>query len=148
MEVYYRKTLKELARQPGMLGTIFLKAKNEITDPAKLRRLPASGNGQLQNQLAHLAPPKAAPRRRPRRRRLTNSTRRCQLSVGSRKTHPKKTSLSDRPILLTFRTPVTRMQSSCSLWLTIDTTQIGNQRHDTQCPGDGSRNMAAWPFVL
>lgn len=39
LEAHYRKTLEELAKQSGMLGTIFLKAKNEITDPAKLRRL-------------------------------------------------------------------------------------------------------------
>lgn len=39
LEVHYRKTLEALAKEPGMLGTIFLKAKNEITDPAKLRRL-------------------------------------------------------------------------------------------------------------
>ena len=39
LESHYRKTLEELAKKGGMLGTIFLKAKNEITDPAKLRRL-------------------------------------------------------------------------------------------------------------
>ena len=39
LEQHYRKTLEELGKQKGMLGTIFLKAKNEITDPAKLRRL-------------------------------------------------------------------------------------------------------------
>ena len=39
LEAHYRHILEELGKQPGMLGTIFLKAKNEITDPAKLRRL-------------------------------------------------------------------------------------------------------------
>jgi len=39
LEVHYRKTLEELGKKKGMLGAIFLKAKNEITDPAKLRRL-------------------------------------------------------------------------------------------------------------
>jgi type I restriction enzyme M protein len=39
LEQHYRKTLEELGKTKGMLGTIFLKAKNEITDPAKLRRL-------------------------------------------------------------------------------------------------------------
>jgi len=39
LETHYRKTLEELGRHKGMLGVIFLKAKNEITDPAKLRRL-------------------------------------------------------------------------------------------------------------
>ena len=39
LETHYRETLEELAKKKGMLGTIFLKAKNEITDPAKLRRL-------------------------------------------------------------------------------------------------------------
>ena len=39
LEAQYRRTLEELGRQPGLLGVIFRKAKNEITDPAKLRRL-------------------------------------------------------------------------------------------------------------
>ena len=39
LEAHYRRTLEELGKQPGMLGAIYLKAKNEITDPAKLRRL-------------------------------------------------------------------------------------------------------------
>ncbi len=39
LEAHYRKTLEELAKKSGMLGTIYRKAKNEITDPAKLRRL-------------------------------------------------------------------------------------------------------------
>lgn len=39
LEAHYRTCLEELGKKPGLLGTIFLKAKNEITDPAKLRRL-------------------------------------------------------------------------------------------------------------
>lgn len=39
LEVQYRKTLENLARQPGMLGSIFRKAQNKVQDPAKLRRL-------------------------------------------------------------------------------------------------------------
>jgi type I restriction enzyme M protein len=35
----YTKILDKLARQSGMVGTIFLKAQNEIQDPAKLKRL-------------------------------------------------------------------------------------------------------------
>jgi len=39
LEVHYRKTLENLGKQGGMLGTIFRKAQNKIQDPAKLRRL-------------------------------------------------------------------------------------------------------------
>ncbi|MFN0084122.1 MAG: N-6 DNA methylase, partial [Blastocatellia bacterium] len=39
LEIQYRHTLENLARQPGMLGTIFRKSQNKIQDPAKLRRL-------------------------------------------------------------------------------------------------------------
>ncbi len=39
LEAHYRKTLEEMARQPGMLGLIFRKAQNKIQDPAKLRQL-------------------------------------------------------------------------------------------------------------
>lgn len=39
LEVHYRHVLEQLGRQPGMLGAIFLKARPEIQDPAKLRRL-------------------------------------------------------------------------------------------------------------
>jgi type I restriction enzyme M protein len=35
----YTQILDKLARRPGMMGTIFLKAQNEIQDPAKLKRL-------------------------------------------------------------------------------------------------------------
>jgi type I restriction enzyme M protein len=39
LESHYRQTLEELGKKGGMLGVIFRKARNEITDPAKLRRL-------------------------------------------------------------------------------------------------------------
>jgi type I restriction enzyme M protein len=39
LEVHYRKTLEALGKQKGVLGVIFAKAKNEVRDPAKLRRL-------------------------------------------------------------------------------------------------------------
>lgn len=35
----YGKLLEKLSRQPGIIGAIFLKAQNEIQDPAKLKRL-------------------------------------------------------------------------------------------------------------
>jgi type I restriction enzyme M protein len=41
LEIHYRKTLGNLGKQGGMLGTIFRKAQNKIQDPAKLRRLVA-----------------------------------------------------------------------------------------------------------
>ena len=39
LEVHYRHVLEELGKKPGMLGEIFKKARPEIQDPAKLRRL-------------------------------------------------------------------------------------------------------------
>ena len=39
LEVHYRKILTSLAKEPGMLGTIFRKSQNKIQDPAKLKRL-------------------------------------------------------------------------------------------------------------
>ena len=39
LEEHYRKTLRELGQQDGMLGLIFRKAQNKIQDPAKLRQL-------------------------------------------------------------------------------------------------------------
>lgn len=35
----YGKLLEKLSKQPGIIGAIFLKAQNEIQDPAKLKRL-------------------------------------------------------------------------------------------------------------
>ena len=39
LEIHYRHTLEELGKRTGLLGVIFRKARNEIQDPAKLRRL-------------------------------------------------------------------------------------------------------------
>jgi len=39
LELQYTKMLVGLAREPGVVGTIFRKAQNRIQDPAKLRRL-------------------------------------------------------------------------------------------------------------
>jgi len=39
LEVHYRRSLEQLARERGALGVIFRKAQNKIQDPAKLRRL-------------------------------------------------------------------------------------------------------------
>ena len=39
LEEQYRKTLRHLAQQKGMLGLIFRKSQNKIQDPAKLRQL-------------------------------------------------------------------------------------------------------------
>jgi len=39
LETQYNALLRELGRQPGLLGLIFRKAQNRIQDPAKLRRL-------------------------------------------------------------------------------------------------------------
>jgi len=39
LEVQYSQTLRELAKQPGLLNVIFAKSQNKITDPAKLERL-------------------------------------------------------------------------------------------------------------
>src|SRR5438105_2529391 len=39
LEAHYRHLLEELGKEQGMLGIIFRKAQNKVTDPAKLRRL-------------------------------------------------------------------------------------------------------------
>ncbi len=39
LEVHYRHILEELGRKPGMLGEIFKKARQDIQNPAALRRL-------------------------------------------------------------------------------------------------------------
>lgn len=39
LETQYRHTLEELAKQPGLIGTIFSRAQNKLTDPAKLKRV-------------------------------------------------------------------------------------------------------------
>jgi len=39
LENHYVRLLRELAKQPGLIGQIFVKAQNKIQDPAKLYRL-------------------------------------------------------------------------------------------------------------
>jgi HsdM N-terminal domain len=39
LEIQYRKTLEQLGKLGGMLGTIFRKAQNKVQDPAKRERL-------------------------------------------------------------------------------------------------------------
>jgi type I restriction enzyme M protein len=39
LEAHYIRVLRELAKEPGMLGIVFRGAQNRIQDPAKLRRL-------------------------------------------------------------------------------------------------------------
>lgn len=39
LETQYRRTLEELAKEPGLLGVIFRKAQNKINDPASLKRV-------------------------------------------------------------------------------------------------------------
>ncbi|PDV98226.1 hypothetical protein A9Q02_16425 [Candidatus Chloroploca asiatica] len=39
LEVQYRHTLENLGSEPGLIGTIFKKAQNKLTDPAKLKRI-------------------------------------------------------------------------------------------------------------
>ena len=39
LELQYRHTLEALAKEKGLIGTIFRKAQNNLTDPAKLKRV-------------------------------------------------------------------------------------------------------------
>jgi type I restriction enzyme M protein len=39
LELQYRHTLETLAKEKGLIGTIFRKAQNKLTDPAKLKRV-------------------------------------------------------------------------------------------------------------
>ncbi|MFO0472605.1 MAG: N-6 DNA methylase, partial [Pseudomonadota bacterium] len=39
LEIQYRHTLEALARESGLIGTIFRGAQNKLTDPAKLKRV-------------------------------------------------------------------------------------------------------------
>src|SRR3546814_11009102 len=39
LELQYRHTLENLARQDGLIGTIFRKSQNKLSDPAKLKRV-------------------------------------------------------------------------------------------------------------
>lgn len=46
LEVHYNKLLRELAKESGILGQIFTKSQNKITDPAKLYKLIALINAE------------------------------------------------------------------------------------------------------
>src|SRR6202030_4163310 len=39
LELQYRHSLEALAKEKGLIGTIFRKAQNKLTDPAKLKRV-------------------------------------------------------------------------------------------------------------
>jgi len=39
LELQYRHTLESLAKEKGLIGTIFRKAQNKLTDPSKLKRV-------------------------------------------------------------------------------------------------------------
>ncbi len=39
LELQYRHTLENLGKEAGLIGTIFTKAQNKLTDPAKLKRV-------------------------------------------------------------------------------------------------------------
>jgi HsdM N-terminal domain/Type III restriction enzyme, res subunit len=39
LDSQYRKTLEALAKQPGLIGTLFRGAQNKLSDPAKLKRV-------------------------------------------------------------------------------------------------------------
>ncbi|OGH02125.1 MAG: DNA methyltransferase [Candidatus Lambdaproteobacteria bacterium RIFOXYD1_FULL_56_27] len=39
LEAHYRKTLEKLAAEKGIIGTIFRKSQNKLSDPAKLKRV-------------------------------------------------------------------------------------------------------------
>jgi len=39
LELQYRHSLEQLGKEPGLIGTIFRKAQNKLTDPAKLKRV-------------------------------------------------------------------------------------------------------------
>jgi type I restriction enzyme M protein len=39
LDIHYKKLLEELAKKPGMLGQIFLKAQNKVSDPAMLYKV-------------------------------------------------------------------------------------------------------------
>lgn len=46
LEIQYRHALENLAVEKGLIGTIFRKAQNKLTDPAKLKRLVSLINGE------------------------------------------------------------------------------------------------------
>lgn len=39
LELQYRHALEQLGKEEGLIGTIFKKAQNKLTDPAKLKRI-------------------------------------------------------------------------------------------------------------
>lgn len=46
LESQYRQTLEALAKEDGLIGTIFRKAQNKLTDPAKLKRVVSLIDGE------------------------------------------------------------------------------------------------------
>lgn len=46
LELQYRNTLDKLAREPGIIGVIFRKSQNKLTDPAKLKRIVSMIDGE------------------------------------------------------------------------------------------------------
>lgn len=46
LEVHYNNLLRELGKEKGILGQIFTKSQNKITDPAKLYKLIALINAE------------------------------------------------------------------------------------------------------
>ncbi|WP_433971936.1 N-6 DNA methylase [Tunturiibacter lichenicola] len=46
LELQYRRTLENLAKEKGLIGTIFRKAQNKLTDPAKLKRIVSLIDGE------------------------------------------------------------------------------------------------------
>ena len=46
LELHYRHTLEALSKEPGLIGTIFRKAQNKLTDPAKLKRVVSLIDGE------------------------------------------------------------------------------------------------------
>ena len=46
LEQHYRRALENLAKEDGLIGTIFRKAQNKLTDPAKLKRVVSMIDGE------------------------------------------------------------------------------------------------------
>ncbi|MGB0722300.1 MAG: type I restriction-modification system subunit M [Gammaproteobacteria bacterium] len=46
LELQYRHCLENLSKEPGLIGTIFRKAQNKLTDPAKLKRVVSLIDGE------------------------------------------------------------------------------------------------------
>lgn len=46
LELQYRHSLENLAKEKGLIGTIFRKAQNKLTDPAKLKRVVSLIDGE------------------------------------------------------------------------------------------------------